>query len=129
MSGALAAMLSGGGAPGVITSSLPAGSNTGSCDYQFDNNGNGHTGDGAGGSLSLTWVNPQTTTVAAFYEVKVDVTAGSFTSGTTGSYLDMATTRGWTKTVPGTVTFNVTFREKATGIVRRVITGVSITVS
>ena len=129
MSGPVAAMTMGGGAPGIITSSLPAGSNTGSCDYQFDNNGNGHTGDGGGGALSLGWVTPQSTTVAAYYEVKVDVTAGSFTTGTTGSYLDLAVTRGWAKTVPGTVTFTVTFREKATAIVRRVITSVSIVVS
>lgn len=129
MSNCAAAIAACMGAPGVITSSLPNGSNVGSCDYQFDNDGNGHTGDGAGGALALTWVAPQTTTVAAFYQVKVDVTSGSFTLGTTGSYLDLSSTRSWAKIVAGTVVFTATFREKATGIVRRTITGITVVVS
>jgi hypothetical protein len=130
MSGVLAAMLAAaGGAPGVIVSSLPNGSNTFSCDYQFDNNGNGHTGDGAGGALAFTWVSPQTTTVAAMYDVKVDVTSGAWTSGTTGTWLNLGTTRGWVKSSVGTVIFTVSFRETATGIVRGTLPGVTVVVS
>lgn len=129
MSGAVGAVAAFGGAPGIIALTLLSGSNVGSCDWQLDNNGGGHTGDGAGGAAPMTWVSPSTTAVAAFYEVKVDVTSGAFTTGTTGSYLSLGTTRGWAKTVVGSVTFNATFREIATGIIRRSITGLTVVVS
>lgn len=129
MSGAAAAFMTGSGAPGVISSSLPNGSNAGSSDWTLANDGSGDTGDGAGGATLFNWVLPPSTVTATFYQVKVDVTAGSFTLGTVGSFLDLSTTRGWTKTVPGTVTFTVTIREKATGIVRTVQAGKTLIVS
>lgn len=129
MSGALATLLGSSGAPGIINASLPNGSNAGSSDWTLANDGSGDTGDGAGGALFFNWVLPPSAVIAAFYQVKVDVTAGAFSVGTTGVFLDLSVTRGWTKTVPGTVTFTVTIREKATGVVRTVQAGKTLIVS
>lgn len=129
MSGAAAAFMVYGGAPGVINGALPNGSNAGSSDWTLVNDGTYSTGDGAGGALTGNWVTPATAVVAAYYQVKVDVTAGAFSAGTTGSYLDLSSTRGWAKTVAGTVTFTVTIREKATGLVRSTQAGKTLTVT
>src|SRR3990167_2007421 len=113
-----------GGAPGVINAALPNGSVAGSATATWQLNNDGSlTVSGSSGN----WVTPATAGVAALYQVKVDVTLGSFSTGTTGSYLDLSTTRTWTIVSAGdpeSVTFTVTIREKATGIVRRTQAGV-----
>lgn len=47
-------------------------------------------------STEFTWKAPWAT--AGDYEVKMDPTSGSFTSGTTGTYQALSSSRTWTKT-------------------------------
>ena len=58
----------------------------------------------------------------ASFEAFVTVTAGTLTSGTTGSWVSLGTTVSWTKTQASigtsTVTFTIQIRETATQIVR-----------
>lgn len=124
MSGALAAMA--GGPPGIIQSLGAGAGGVGSSSFGLENDGDLTINGVDGGS---DWVSPANAEVAALYQVKVDVTSGSFTSGdSTGSYLDLSASRSWTRTGTGTVNYNVTFREKATGIVRSAQTGLIMTV-
>lgn len=117
MSGILNVLASGGGAPGVINGALPdSTSSLGSAAFEMQNDGDLVVSNGAGVS-TVDWVTPSDTTTAAFYEVKVDATSGAFSSGTTGTWLALSTTRSWTIDT-GSVTFNVSIREAATGIVR-----------
>ena len=110
----------------MINAALPNGSVAGSATATWQLNNDGSlTVSGSSGN----WVTPATAGVAALYQVKVDVTLGSFSTGTTGSYLDLSTTRTWTIVSAGdpeSVTFTVTIREKATGIVRRTQAGVTL---
>lgn len=130
MSGILAALAAGTAPPGVFATSLPDLGNAAPQSVAVSNAGHWVGGDTVGGATDVAWITPQSAFVAAFYQVKVDVTGGAFTTGdVTGSYLDCATTRGWGRTTAGTVTFNVTFREKGTGIVRKVYTAVKLIVS
>lgn len=117
MSGALNALMLGGRAPGVIQT-IPSVSGASPCDISIKNNGGI---DSLAASLGA-WVVPSAAGVAANYEVKVDPTAGAFSSGTTGTWLDCATTRVWMKSA-GTVTYTISFREKGSLIVRSVQTG------
>jgi hypothetical protein len=67
--------------------------------------------------------------IAAYYQVKTSVTAGTFdTDPSAGSYLDLSSTRTWIKAAIGTVSFDVTIREKATGFIRKTFSS-SITVT
>lgn len=126
MSGAGAASLFASSSAAGIIQSLGAGAGgSGSSSFGLVNDGS-LTINGSG---SGNWVLPASSAVAAFYQAKVDVTGGSFTSGdSTGSYLDLSTSRSWTRAGAGTVNYNVTFREKATGIVRSTQTGLVMTV-
>lgn len=127
MSGAIALLAAMGGAPGVINPSLPDGDSIGGTAlFSLVNDGTFAIGDGSGPATG-SWVTPNA--FASYYQVQVDVTSGSFSSGTTGSYLDLSSTRTWTKTSAGTVTFTVTIREKATGLVRSTQTGKTLTVT
>lgn len=113
-------------APGVIQDIGAGAGGSGSSSFGLENDGDLTINGVDGGS---DWVSPASTAVAAFYQAKVDVTSGSFTSGdSTGSYLDLSTSRSWTRTGTGTVNYDVTFREKATGIVRSTQTGLVMTV-
>lgn len=128
MSGVLAAMMA--GSPGFINGSLPShnnGGNGATITWELQNDGDLSYGDPTNGFGTEDWVTPSESDVASKWEVKVDVTAGSFTSGTTGSFLALGTTRTWTKAPSGTVTFDVTFREAASGTVRSVQTGIQLT--
>lgn len=112
-------------APGVIQDVGNAGG-VGSSSFGLENDGD-LTLNGADGGNN--WVNPATAAIAAHYQVKVDVTSGAFTSGdSTGTYLDLSSSRSWTRTGTGTVNYNVTFREKATGIVRSTQNGKTMAV-
>lgn len=114
-----------GGAPGVINGVASGSSSVGAAGLDIENDGDYVVSNGAG-TATGEWVAPSTTTVAAFYEVKIDPTSGTFDSGTTGSYLGLGTTRSWSKN-SGTVTYNATWREIATGIVRKTQTGLTLT--
>lgn len=109
-------------AQGVINGAIPSGSAPITDNLTLNNDGTYQVAVSTG-----NWVTPATTVIAAYYQVKVDVTSGSFTSGdVTGSFLDSSVTRQWLKGAVGTVVCTITFREKASGIVRSVQTGVTI---
>jgi hypothetical protein len=86
---------------------------------------------GSDGTYSMTgtaggnWINPPSTTIAAQWEVKIDATAGAFTSGTTGTWLAASGSPGWIED-SGTVTFDISWRDAATQTVRKVQTGVTM---
>ena len=123
MSGILAAMIS--GAAGVINGALPNGSQVGgTVTWQLNNDGT-YT---IAGNSDADWVTPSESAVAALYEVKVDVTAGAFASGTTGTWLPLDTTRTWTtdEVTSTTCTFTVTIRERDTQVVRSTQAGVTL---
>jgi hypothetical protein len=113
-----------GGAPGVINGSLPNGTLETEATFFLQNTGAYEIAGVAG-----SWVAPANSTVAAFYQVKVDVTSGGFASGTTGTWLDMSSSRTWTcqDGVAVSATFTVTFREKASQVVRSTQAGVVLT--
>src|SRR5688572_6615318 len=126
MSGALVAILGTAGAPGIINGSLPngtedAGGGTDVATWQLQDDGD-YAITNNDSALSGDWVTPSETSVAALYQVRVDPTSGSFTDGpgaipsaSTGTYLDCSTTRSWFCN-SGSVTFDVSFREKASGL-------------
>jgi hypothetical protein len=120
------AALMGRAAPGVINGALPASiSGDPGAALQLVNDGS-YTATGlAGGS----WVTPGTTTTAAYYQAKVDVTGGALGVGSssTGTWLDLSTTRAWGVDDPlGSAEITISIREKATGIVRSQQTGIQI---
>lgn len=124
MSGALAWLRALGRAAGIIQA-ISNGSGVSPQSFGVNSNGQYANGGSAG-----NWVVPTNAATAANYQVKVDVTGGSFTSGeVTGTYVDCSSTRTWTRTGAGTVTFTVTFREKGSGVVRGSTAGVTLTVS
>lgn len=119
VSGILAAV-AGGGAPGVIQD-IGDGLDAVGVTLALNNDGTyTMTGDPGG-----NWVEPASAAIAAQWQVKVDVTSGAFTSGTTGTWLAMSSNRGWIED-SGQVIFDISWREAATGTVRKVQTGVSM---
>lgn len=125
-------MMAASGAPGALNGAIPNGSATGAtvAAWQLNNDGSYSITTG----LSGNWVSPATAGLAALYQVKIDVTAGAFTAGpgaipsdSTGSFIDLSTSRHWFRNAAGTVTFNATIREKATGLVRSIQSGVMLT--
>lgn len=121
MTGAVLLLAAMGGAPGVINASPGAYSAAQSGGASLNVNANGSlSGSGhAGGS----WITPANAAFAAGYQVKVDATAGAFSTGTTGTWLDCSTGPGWSRTGASVVTFTISFREKASGLVRATVTG------
>ena len=120
MSGILMAAGSG-GIPGAINSSAGAYSAASSGGASLNVNNDGTlTGSGHPGGA---WLSPAVAAFAAEYQVKVDATAGAFTTGTTGTWLDCSTTRSWSRDPGSVVTFTISFREKTTGIVRATLAG------
>lgn len=122
MSGAVGAMMFGaGGAQGVINGALPNGVGAGSAAFQLLNDGTYSITPSQTGN----WVTPASASLAAQYEVKIDETIGTFTTGTVGSYVALSSTQTWTVTGVS-VQFTVTFREAATQVVRSTQTGVTL---
>jgi hypothetical protein len=113
-----------GGVPGVINGALPSGTTETEATFFLENNG-AYDIVGATGN----WVTPATSVVAAFYQVRVDVTAGGFATGTTGTWLDMSSNRTWVcqDGVAASATFTISFREKATTVVRSTQAGIVLT--
>jgi hypothetical protein len=110
------------GAPGTINPALPNGSGISPATWILNNDGT-VTISGSSGN----WVTPATAQIAALYQIKVDVTSGSFfSSDTLGSYVDLSS--GWgAAEVSGTTIFTVTIREKASQTVRSTQAGLSLT--
>lgn len=73
------------------------------------------------------WLLPSTSEMAAQWECKVTVTSGSLSSGTTGSWVNMASGDTWARNTAGSATLTFEFRDKATQTVRKTQTGVTIT--
>jgi hypothetical protein len=126
MSGVLAAMVGSSGAIGVIQTIPDVGSVSGDASIQLQNDGDiAMLIDGVTDSTTYDWVAPANTTVAAMWEVKVDATSGSFTSGTTGTWLALSSSRTWTKgTGTGEVVYTISFRSG--GVVWKTQTNVSL---
>lgn len=110
------------GSPGVInqTPGWPSGTDPGGVTLSVANNG-GYSVSG-GSPASGTWVTPAVAEVIAYYQIKVDATSGSFSSGTTGTWLDLTSTRTWTRDAGADVEFTLSIREKATTRVRLTLT-------
>lgn len=68
--------------------------------YQLTSGGKEQSGTGTAASISYTnlgdWVTP--TTDAGLYEVRATVNSGAVSSGTTGSWLALTSSRAWTVT-------------------------------
>lgn len=126
MSGILLAMAGmSGAAPGVVSigNESITGVGVGQAIINYENDGD-LTGTGTG-APSSTWVNPHTTTVAAFYQIFASATGdtATLTGAALDTWLDLSSTRSWTLSAPGApgsavVSLAVQIREKATTIVR-----------
>ena len=81
----------------TISEALPV---TGGLGYRLTSGGKEESGFGSASSISYfeegNWVVPNGS--ASLYEVRATVTSGAVTSGTTGSWLSLGTTREWTLT-------------------------------
>jgi len=100
------------------SSSVPAG--TATATYQLENDGD--IGLCLGGNTIVAggdWVTPATN--VASYECRATVTSGALTSGTSGAWLNLATTRTWTlaRASAGTSTtvFTLEIRRASDGVV------------
>lgn len=93
-----------------------------SASYTLENDGDIIESTGAGNADTGDWVTPKAAAGAA-YECRATITSGALTSGTTGSWLSMATTRTWTVTRTNnaagvdTCVFTLEIRLTATGTV------------
>lgn len=87
---------------------------------QLENDGDTVEIRQAGNTLIGYWVVPRSAAGAA-YEARVTVNVGTLSTGTSGSWLALDTTRSWTvaQTVIGTKTANITLeiRKASTGVV------------
>lgn len=89
------------------------------------------TGELSGEPDALSWWtgNPDAA-IGAAYELRITVTSGAFSSGTTGSWVALSASPGYTKTqiLPGnsTVVFTVEIRRASDSVVMLTKTGCSI---
>ena len=111
MSGVLGALLGSGGPPGVLASTLSSPSNAFSATDTVKTDGQHAYSDGLGGEATENWVTPASSAVAANYEVMVHVTSGTFGAGTLDTWLACTTQRAWSKSVAGTVLYEMSFRQ------------------
>ena len=110
-----------------INVAIPSGGGSFPGTYALNLNSNAtYSMDGGGGG---NWIEPPLTAYADDYEVKVDPTAGTFSSGTTGTWLAMTSNRTWNKSVVGTVTFTISWRLAASAVQVAQQTGVQIVVT
>jgi hypothetical protein len=123
LSGALSILVGHGGAPGSLNGALPNGGQAVGANFAIKNDGTYLIDAGLSGS----WVTPNGN--AALFDIMVTVTGGAFTSGAaTGAWLNLGTTRTWTRTGSGVVTFTVQFRVAATGQIVSTQAGITVTV-
>lgn len=78
----------------------------------------------ASGSAGGNWVEPPA--AAEHWEVRASLTAGSLSSGATGSWLDFSSNRSWATTGNESATMTLEWRDKYTGTVRHTQTGIEI---
>ena len=80
--------------------------------------GNGNT---AKGDITPNpgWYAPTTGSIGSTYEIRVTSTFGTFSTGTSGTWLALSSARTWTVSTSGfkTVTFTIEIREAATSTV------------
>lgn len=112
-------------APGVLAETLPNASGSAGASFQLKNDGT----YAITGQSAANWVTPATSTIAAFYQVSLHVTAGVIDGVDAGqdTYLDLSTTRTWGVGEGGSATVTVTIREKFTSVVRKVYAGITLT--
>ena len=97
--------------------------------YELRFDGTVWAGIGSGTlSQTGTWLLSGT---ASAYETRVTATSGTFTSGTVGTWLSLASNRSWTvqqgTSGANTVVFDVEIRNSSTGVVVDTVVGGSIT--
>lgn len=92
--------------------------------YQLENDGGIGVSNANGTSIidGGNWVTPAGASVAALFECRATVISGSLTSGTTGSWLALDTTRTWTLGSGGppgsqTCVFTLEIRRASDGVV------------
>lgn len=100
MSGILGALAGAGGnrlsISGVTVTSNTTSPVQASASYELTNAGDINRITTLGGTVDIgDWVTPKAAAGAA-YECRATVTAGALSSGTTGTWLNLATTRTWT---------------------------------
>lgn len=119
-------LLGSGGPPGIINKTLPSAAQITGANWALTNSGT-YSIDLSGTPQTGSWVTPNGN--ASLFDVKTVVTAGAFTvDPSAGSFLNMGTSRTWTKVGSGTVIFTVTFRVAATGQIVNAQTGVQIVI-
>lgn len=100
MSGVLAALAGSGGnrlsISGVTVTSNTTSPVQASASYELTNGGDINRVTTLGGTVDIgDWIAPKAAAGSA-YECRATVTAGALSSGTTGTWLDLGTTRTWT---------------------------------
>lgn len=117
-----------GGARAVVTLSdanighIVAAPATATAGYQLELDGDiAANGDGTGGSFVDVgdWISPKGAAGAA-YECRASIVSGTLSSGTTGSWLALSSTRTWTRTAASalnTCVFTLEIRLAASGVV------------
>ena len=79
------------------------------------------------GAAAHNWILPATAAIAAQWEVRATVTAGSLSAGTTGTWLALSSSRSWTVATPiGSATITLEFRD-AQQTIRKTVTGITLT--
>lgn len=82
----------------VVNAALYSRSPTTPCELEFRNDGTVYVNEGIGLTFQYNWLIPGVN--AANYDIRATITGGSpgtFSTGTAGSYLNLGTTRSWTR--------------------------------
>ncbi len=89
--------------------------------------GNGNVSDGDV-TPNPGWYTPTTGSIGSTYEIRVTATTGTFSTGTSGSWLALSSTRTWTVSTNSSksVTFTIEIRVAATSTVVATTTGNTI---
>ena len=74
------------------------------------------------------WYTPTTGSIGNNYQIRITPTAGSFTTGTVNSWLNLSTTRTWTVStnLAAVVVFTIEIRDTTAGVVQAITTSNSI---
>ena len=113
-----------GGSPGIVAAAFPEpNAFQNPCGLFLGNDGSYDVTDSQIGN----WVTPATAPIAALYQAKADVTAGALDGGSdsTGTWLDLSSTRQWYVTATS-ATITLSIREKGSTIVRMTQTGIDM---
>lgn len=135
MSGILGILAGSSAVPGILNQSLPSGSAADPATAVFGLGNAGTYNIGTLGAEESTgdWVVPSETDIAALYQVKFDMTSGGLAAGSdaTATWLDLSTGRAWLINAAsgGGVGFDISFREKATQLLRHTQTGLTLIIT